>query len=368
MENNLTTYRQMKEVCNSTLLFLTLGLILLLFSCKKPVAELQDLPDSLENGLLTLNEGLFQQNNSSLTWFDLQTQQVYTKVFEAKNGIGIGDTGNDMGIYGGKIYIVVNNSHILHVLDRKTGLLLGQRSLTNNNSGSSPRQIRFYEEYAYISAFDGSVFKLDTVNFLIEKIAIAGTNPDAMCVVGDKLLVSNSGGLTSTGDSTISVFQLPALNEIQRITVGRNPGRIAYDTQQFIYVVSRGNYTSIPTKLVKINTTTWEVESSQELPVGSVLPINGKLYLSHYESNEGVSKLVIMNAQTGEIENDNCIAGLSIQTLYGMQYMQIMGQDVIVLSDAKGYINQGKVLVLDLNGNLLFEYTSGLNPNKTVFN
>src|SRR5690606_27218716 len=114
------------------------------------------------------------------------------------------------------------------------------------NSGSSPRQIRFYGEFAYVSAFDGSIFKIDTTSISIQQIALAGTNPDGMCIVNDKLLVSNSGGLTSGGDSTISVFQLPSLNEIERITVGRNPGRIVQDDFGNLFVVARGNYTSIP--------------------------------------------------------------------------------------------------------------------------
>jgi len=348
-------------------LLILISLVLVSFSCKKPVADYSELPASLENGLLTLNEGLFQQNNSTLTWYDLHTHRTHYQVFEAKTGLGLGDTGNDLAVYGDKIYIVVNNSHILHVLNRKSGELIKHLSLTNNNSGSSPRQIRFFGEHAYISAFDGSVFKIDTTTISIQQIALAGTNPDGLCVVNDKLLVSNSGGLTSGGDSTVSVFQLPSLNEIERITVGRNPGRIVQDDFGNLFVVARGNYTSIPTRLVKINSVSWQVEESIELEVGSMVAANGKLYLTHYNSSQGTSKLMVMNPHTMAIEQDNIIGHLNIHTLYGIQFMQILGQDVLVLSDAKGYINQGQVIVIDLNGNLLFEYTSGLNPNKTLF-
>ncbi len=344
-----------------------ISLALVSFSCKKPVAEDSELPASLGNGLLTLNEGLFQQNNSTLTWYDLHTHKTHYQVFESKTGLGLGDTGNDLAVYGDKIYIVVNNSHILHVIDRKSGELIKHLSLTNNNSGSSPRQIRFYGEFAYVSAFDGSIFKIDTTSISIQNIVLAGNNPDGLCVVDDKLLVSNSGGLTTGGDSTVSVFQLPNMDEIERITVGRNPGRIVQDDFGNLFVVARGNYTSIPTRLVKLNPTNWQVIESLELEVGSMVAVNGKLYLTHYNSSQGTSKLMVMNSQTMAIEQENIVGHLNIETLYGIQYMQILGQDVLVLSDAKGYINQGKVMVIDLNGHLLFEYTSGLNPNKTIF-
>ena len=337
------------------------------FSCKKPVEEWGELPESLENGLLTLNEGLFQQNNATLTWYDLQSHQAFHHVFESKTGVGLGDTGNDLAIYGDKIYVVINNSHILHVLHRRTGKLIKHVSLTNNNSGSSPRQIAFHESYAYISAFDGSVFKLDTTSINIQQIGQAGINPDGIIVYQDRLFVSNSGGLTSEGDSTISVFQLPQLTEISRITVGRNPGKMVFDNAGNLFVVARGNYTTIPPKLVKVDLNSLEIMSSNTMDVGGVVFANGKLFVSHYNSSQGTSKLMTVNPNTMMVEQENSIGHLGIQTLFGMQHLQILGQDVLVLSDAKQYIHQGKVIVIDLSGNLLFDYTSGLNPNKTIF-
>lgn len=342
-------------------------LFAMVFSCKKPVAEHTDLPESLENGLLTLNEGLFQQNNSTLTWYDLHTHTAHQYVFESKNGLGLGDTGNDLAVYGNKIYIVVNNSHVLHVVHKRTGKLLKQVSLTNNNSGSSPRQIAFHQEFAYITAFDGSVFQLDTASVSIQQIASAGSNPEGVLVLDDKLYIANSGGLTSGGDSTISVFQLPQLTELNKIVVGRNPGKIITDHDGHLYVVARGDFMNIPAKLVKVDVQSHEILASLPIESGSIEFVNGKLYLAQYISSQGNSKLKRINPQNLSVEQENSIAHLTIHTLYGIQHLQILGQDVLVLTDAKNYIHQGRVLVIDLQGNLLFEYTSGLNPNKTVY-
>jgi hypothetical protein len=57
-----------------------------------------------------LSEGLFNLNNSSLAYIDLQSQIAYSDLFLAANKRGLGDTANDMGLYGTKLYVVVNVS------------------------------------------------------------------------------------------------------------------------------------------------------------------------------------------------------------------------------------------------------------------
>jgi hypothetical protein len=54
-------------------LFFVLILSAIVVSCKKkPVQPTEETtsPTTLSNGILVLNEGLFQQNNASLSWID----------------------------------------------------------------------------------------------------------------------------------------------------------------------------------------------------------------------------------------------------------------------------------------------------------
>ena len=82
-------------------------LSLFLFSCKKDIVENKVVVNQLHQGALVLNEGLFQQNNSSLSWVDYYDYSTQNEFFELKSGRKLGDTGNDMQQYGGKIYVVV---------------------------------------------------------------------------------------------------------------------------------------------------------------------------------------------------------------------------------------------------------------------
>ena len=68
-----------------------------------------------------LSEGLFNQNNSSLARYSFNQQKRTSNYFSANNQRGLGDTANDMAIYGNKIYIVVNVSSTVEVIDFTTG-------------------------------------------------------------------------------------------------------------------------------------------------------------------------------------------------------------------------------------------------------
>lgn len=64
-----------------------------------------------------LNEGLQNKNNSSLTMYNVKTGEVVQNYFKVINGVGLGDTANDIMIYGGKMYITVSTDNIIWVTD-----------------------------------------------------------------------------------------------------------------------------------------------------------------------------------------------------------------------------------------------------------
>jgi len=343
-------------------------ILVMLFSCKKPTLNQGEIPATITNSFLVLNEGLFQHNNSTLTYFNWHTHQQHDNLFESKNGWGMGDTGNDMGIYGSKLYVVMNNSHVIHVLNRYSGLLIEQIHLHENGIGASPRNLAFFQGKVYVSSFNGYLYKIDTTSLQVENKIQLGTNPDQMCVVQNELWVSNSGGLTTIGDSTISVVDLNTFSELQKIVVGRNPGSIVFDGMGYVFVVARGNYTDIPSKIVKLDATNKSIILAENRPISSVRYWNNQLLAMGYHYESSSSSVHILNTIDLSELSGNLIAHLNIQTLYGFEKLSVLGQDVLVLLDARQYIHQGNVLVCDMNFNVLFEFKVGLNPCKVLFN
>jgi|688.fasta_scaffold14838_6 hypothetical protein len=343
-------------------------ILVLLFSCKKPTLNQDEVPTTITNSFLVLNEGLFQHNNSTLTYFNWNTHQQHDNIFEAKNGWGMGDTGNDMGIYGEKLFIVMNNSHVVHVLNRHSGRLLEQIHLHENGIGASPRNLAFFQGKVYVSAFNGYLYKIDTTSLHVENKIQLGTNPDQMCVVQNELWVSNSGGLTTVGDSTVSIVDLSSFTEIQKVVVGLNPGSLVYDDMGTVYAVSRGNYMGIPSKIVKLDASSKSVVMSENRAISSLRFWDGQLFAMGYHFETSSSSIHLINADDLSEQSANLIGHIPLQTLYGFEKLTVFGQEVLVLLDAKQYIHQGNVVVCDLNFNVLFEFKVGLNPCKVVFN
>lgn len=340
--------------------------ILFLLSACKEAPKLDPIaPPFMSNGLLVLNEGLFQQNNASLSWVDFQSQSVSNQLFEQRTNRSLGDTGNDLQRYGNKIYIVVSVSSTLEVLDANLLTPLKQIQMTAGGTAKQPRSICFHQGYAYISCYDGYVDVLDTTNLeLVHRIPV-GLNPEGLTVANNKLYVSNSGGLNAPQmDSTVSVVDLNSWNELDKIVVGQNPGGLITDDQGDVYVVVRGNYGSVPSRMKRIDSGLDEVVESFPFDVSGFSKFNDKLLLSYFDFNSQQSNIHLFNPTSEAVEVANYIDCSGVTILYGMHYDAPSNQ--IYISDAMGYTNSGYVRVFSANGVYIKSYSVGLNPSKIV--
>lgn len=320
-----------------------------------------------------LSEGLFNLNNSSLTRYSFRTHQLKTNYFSTINKRGLGDTANDIALYGNKLYIVVNVSSTLEVVDFTTGQSIKQIPMrTENGSSRQPRHIAFHKDKAYVCSFDGTVARIDTTSLEIEATVKAGRNPESLCVQNEKLYVSNSGGLDYTEgigvDNTVSVIDLASFTEIKKITVGPNPGCILPDSENFVYVATHGkNIVEGDYHLVKINSRTDEVERVFDERVMN-FAIQGNVgYLYNYNYQTEDASIKMFNLQTGETIREHFITdGTQIHTPYGIHINPYSGN--IYITEAYSYTVTGDVLCFNQNGQLQFRLNRiGLNPNTVVF-
>ena len=320
-----------------------------------------------------LSEGLFNLNNSSLTRYSFRTHQLKTNYFSTINKRGLGDTANDIALYGNKLYIVLNVSSTLEVVDFTTGQSIKQIPMrTENGSSRQPRHIAFHKDKAYVCSFDGTVARIDTTSLEIEATVKAGRNPESLCVQNEKLYVSNSGGLDYTEgigvDNTVSVIDLASFTEIKKITVGPNPGCILPDSENFVYVATHGkNIVEGDYHLVKINSHTDEVERVFDEKVMN-FAIQGNVgYLYNYNYQTEDASIKMFNLQTGETIREHFITdGTQIHTPYGIHINPYSGN--IYITEAYSYTVTGDVLCFNQNGQLQFRLNRiGLNPNTVVF-
>lgn len=340
-------------------------LSLLLFACDKDDDQ-PTVTNSLDNGMLVLCEGLFQQNNSSLSWIDLSNDEVNTDFFSSQNGRFLGDTGNDMKEYGSKIYIIVNNSNTVEVINKKDGKSIKQISMTFGSSGKQPRSIAFYNGKAFVTCYDGFVDVIDTTSLTVSQRIPVGSNPEGLAVSNGKLFVSNSGGLNYPAvDSTVSIIDLASNTELDRIVVGKNPGAIQVDSEGDVYVIARGNYSSIPSRMVRINAQTNLVEQTFSFDASGMALMNDYFLISFYNYSMQTSEIRLFNTLSESVENNNFITTSGITTLYGIQYNPV--SDKIYCLDAMNFTNSGYVRQYSSAGVYEKSYHVGLNPSKLIF-
>lgn len=345
--------------------FILLGIALcsiFLSSCRHPG---EDFPteEMTETGIYILNEGLFEMNNSTLSFYSYEKGTVISDIFLNRNNRGLGDTGNDLKVYGSKLYCVVNVSERIEIMNLSDGKSLKAISVT----GKQPRKIAFADNYAYVSCFDGSVLQIDTNSLNITAIQQAGNNPEGICVANHKLYVANSGGLNYPNyDHTVSVFDLQNFSLLKTIQVGLNPYTIQSDFQGDIYLVARGNYNDIPNKLQRIDTQIDSVVQEFDFPVLNFTISDGYAYLYSYNESTHTSSYKILDVISESIVKDNFITdGTKIQTPYCIA-VNPRTHDIYI-GDAYQYTVNGDIFCFGQDGKKKFQFEVGINPTAMVF-
>lgn len=330
-------------------------------------ADLPDMPG--ESGIMyVLSEGLFNMNNSSLSRVNFENRIWQPDFFPYMNERGLGDTANDMQLYEGKLWIVVNVSSQIEVLDATTGIALRRIPLfAPNGTARQPRYITFAENKAYVCSLDGTVTRIDIATLTVDGITNAGRNPDGITIANAKLYVSNSGGLDKNYDNTISVIDINSFTEIRKITAGMNPFTLKTDSEGDVYAVSRGDNAGIKARFIRISSTTDEVvDVFDTLPAINFTLHNDTAYLYSYDFVTNSYWVKTFDCRTERIISDHFITdGTVMERPFGI-YMHPKNGNVYI-TDARNYIVKGDLLCFSRHGKLLYKIENvGLNPNSVI--
>lgn len=344
---------------------LLISLTLVSMSCKKDTKKPISTEGEMSNGILVLNEGLFQLNNSNLSWIDLKDNQVNNQIFEEKVGRGLGDTGNDMLVYGSKLYILTTTSSTIEILDAKTFKPLTQLSVVENGTSQQPRSLTAINGEIYFSTFGGKLWCIDTSSLVVKAKIQVGLNPDQLTNDGTYIYVSNSGGLNNpVYDSTVSVVNPLTKTEVKKVVVAKNPGGIIVGPDGNIYVIARGNYTEIKPTLHRINRQTLERDTVYSIQASHLEPFSATHFVIGYTNAVGKTELGKFDVQSQKITSEKFIDISAFKMFYAIQYMP--KTDQFYLFDAMSYTESGKMYVYNSLGVIQNVYTLSLNPSKAI--
>jgi YVTN family beta-propeller protein len=343
---------------------LAIALLVILFSCKKDDVSPPITP-KITTGVYTLNQGLYGANNTSITYYDFATSTPTTDYFRSANGFGLGDTGSDFFIYGSKLYIVINNSGYVAVVNSLNAKFLDTISFKNAGVNRGPENITGAGGKVFVTSTDGTVAVIDTTTLTIQKFINVGSNPAQIASSGTNVYVSNTGGFSASYDSTLSIIDVNSLTETGKITVGINPGSIAIDNSDNLYVACTGNYGSIAPTLVKVNLKTNKVIKSIGIAVGTIRFYDNALFTTG--GYLGAANVGILSPEDLSTVRPSFITdATNITNPYGLDIDPATGD--VYVGDARDYVSSGQVYCFDKNGNKKFTFSvsPGISPIRTV--
>lgn len=197
-------------------------------------------------GAYIVNSGAMYSNiESSLTAIDYASSTATQNAFKAANGRSLGNTANDGLIYGSKMYIVVDQSNTIEVLDKQTKKSVKQiktTELMGDAKGNEPRHIIAKGGCIFFTTYGGYVAQVDTTNFALKAKYPVGSYPEGLAFVDDesKIYVANSN--YGKGGGTISAIDLLKGTVDTKTVEGINNPTAVYSIGGEMYVIDQQYY------------------------------------------------------------------------------------------------------------------------------
>ena len=342
-------------------------------------------------GMYLLNEGNMGSNKATLDYLDLsgndETVHYYRNIYSERNPstvMMLGDVGNDIQIYGERLWMVINCSNKVEVAHASDAVRIGKVNIPNC------RYVTFKDGFAYVSSYVGtqyggsesplgSVYKVDTLSLQKTDSVSVGYQPEEMAIVGNKLYVANSGGyqgMTGQGyESTVSVIDLATMRETDKIEVAPNLHHVKADHYGQLWVTARGNYNDE-------TSTIWWLQPNADgkmvvggyldQPVSDLCIVGDSLYFygSQWSEIMLTNKVTygIINVRTHQMVSNSLSDAPEISKIrmpYGI-IVNPLHRD-FYLMDAKNYVSSGELLHFLPDGTFDWKVSTGDIPAHATF-
>ena len=336
-------------------------LLVICLSCTdEPVQTV--FPDiTTDKGVLIACEGNFMYGNGSLSFYDYNNKAVVRDFFYGRNNAPLGDLVQSLGIYGDKVFVVVNNSGKVYIADSKTiefrGVIPGL---------TSPRYIHIISKNkAYISdIISNQITIIDPESGRITgSIDLETYTSEKMVQTADKVFVTS----WSYGKHLLVID--PVTDELlTAIEVPLQPKDIVVDKNQKLWVLSDGGYEGSPAghenpALSRIDPVSFRIEEIfrfNDNAMPSVLEINNAGDTLYFVDGDFFKMAVNSNdlPESPFIESGN-------RMFYSVGIDPVSGE--IYLADVIDWSQNGEVLRFSKSADLIDSFKVGVNPTDFLF-
>ncbi|TAG56824.1 MAG: hypothetical protein EAZ27_04145 [Cytophagales bacterium] len=221
--------------------YISIILVGLFFSCRQEPKVIKPTKvDSFNNGFFILCEGTFGAGNASVSYFDKSKNQIFNDIFKSNNEFPLGDQAQSFSYFGNKIYIVVQNSQKIEVVDAFNFKL--SNTIQSDLIGSPRYFVGATPTVGYVSDWQSNgVIKVNLSSGKAEQLIATGEDPEQMYLLDNQLFVCNSGySSLNSKDSTVAIIDIISNQLISKINVGQRPEKLLKDFVGQLWVSCKG--------------------------------------------------------------------------------------------------------------------------------
>ena len=331
-----------------------IGLVLLLFGCKKEVGPQSiNLDEKGIGKLIVINEGNFGFGNASVSLYDPNTGEIANNQYKKVNGIGIGDVLQSVKRHGNKFYFVVNNSGKVVVTDTNLNLI------TEITGFNSPRYMEFFVDKAFVTDLkQKAVYVVDLVsNQIINQIPTQGWT-EHIIMHNNKLYVMDRGDyLTNSTQNFLYIINPTTLIKEDSIQVGINPNSMVLDINLKLWILTSG-YSGIENgRFQRIDLDSNKIDFTYIFNSSTDKP-------SRLTYDYDIEKFYFLNSSIYTVNND--VSGFIPSVFYQKNNENFYGLNVIkgiiYATNAKNYNQIGNINMFNSLGEELNITTSSIIP------
>jgi DNA-binding beta-propeller fold protein YncE len=356
---------------NSKTINYLLVLLIFLASCvkDKPVKPGTNTPPVYTNAknLYVVCEGSLGNGNSALTLYRPATDSVYDDVYFSANAQGMGDVFQSMTRIDNKLFLCVNNSDKILVVDRYTWKLLQTIPV------SKPRYVvAINSTKAYVSSLYGNQLTIINPNSMevTGTVTMPGQNPEGMLYYKEKLYVT----LWDTGINKLyAVDPVTDLVSTVETLEGSAPKEVLADKEGKLWVLGGNIQKNKKATLTRIDPITRQKIAGYSFPTDAdplrltLSSTGNQLYFIEVNYTGG-------NAYNGVYKmgvNDAALPTAALIQAQNLQYFWGLGIDPengdIYVGDPKGFTQQGTVYIYSENGQLKKDFDCAVGPGHFYF-
>lgn len=324
-------------------------------SCEKDPGK--PLPPATGNGVYIVNEGNFQFGNAKVSYYNRQDGTVTEDLFQPANNRPLGDVLQSIYAFNGKVYLIVNNSHKIEVVDSGTFV----SSAVISGLGAPRYFLPVSRQKAYVTDYENT----DAISIIdLNTNTVAGNIPCAGWT--EELILSNSKVFVTNMRSNKVYVLNPSTDRMEdSIAVNYASNSIVEDKNGKVWVLCSGNeQKGFYGGLHRINPVTLLVEQSYWFPNLAERPWRLRLNASKdtlYFLNESVFRLAVSDTMlpgAAFIEKNN-------RNFYGLGIEPATG--IVYVADAIDYVQRGMVYRYKPDGSLLDSFRAGIVPGDFWF-